>query len=184
MAWWSRLSSGDRSALAVFRAAVGWGVVHVPRPGAIGVFVDVGLQVGGFVGVLMLPLDAEYWPTVGTQSQFKVWWADERMQIRLKPVDLAFLREDFEAVHARLRPNWRARSQRVDAGFRVGDGEPRSAVATTASRSRRPGRLAHTIENPAVPPTDPGHDVAESCPTQLVTPTSKAPDWLRQPPCT
>ncbi len=87
-------------------------VVRVPRPGAIGVFVDVGLPVGGFVDVLMLPLDAAAWPTVGTASQFEVWWADERMQIRLKPVDPAFLREDFEAVHARLRPNWPAEQGR------------------------------------------------------------------------
>lgn len=81
-------------------------VVHVPRHGAIGVFVDVGLPVGGFVDVLMLPLDAEHWPTVGTQSQFEVWWADERMQIRLKPTEARYLCEDFEALQAQLRPNW------------------------------------------------------------------------------
>ena len=83
-------------------------VVHVPRPGAIGVFVEVGLPVSGFVDVLLLPRDAERWPTVGTQSQFEVWWADERMQIRLKPVDPAFLWEDFDAWQARVRPNWLA----------------------------------------------------------------------------
>lgn len=83
-------------------------VVQVPRPGAIGVFVDVGLPVGGFVDVLLLPRDAECWPTVGTESEFEVWWADSRVQIRLKPVDAAFLREDFTVWQARVRPIWSA----------------------------------------------------------------------------
>lgn len=71
-------------------------------------FVDVGLPVGGFVDVLLLPRDAQRWPAVGTESEFEVWWADERMQLRLKPLDPAFLWEDFEAWQARVRPNWSA----------------------------------------------------------------------------
>jgi hypothetical protein len=63
--------------------------------GAIGVFVDLGLAVGGFVDVLMLPFDATQWPTVGTVAEFEIWWMDERPQIRLKPIDPAYLREDF-----------------------------------------------------------------------------------------
>lgn len=35
-------------------------VVAVPRPGAIGVFVDIGRGVGGFVDVLLLPERAEH----------------------------------------------------------------------------------------------------------------------------
>lgn len=41
-------------------------VVKVPRPGAIGIFVDIGLGVGGFVDVLLLPERSEDWPTEGT----------------------------------------------------------------------------------------------------------------------
>jgi hypothetical protein len=71
-------------------------VVWAPRPGAIGIGVDVGLAVGGFVDVLMLPFDPARSPTVGTSAEFEIWWFDERPQIRLKPVDPGFLRDDFE----------------------------------------------------------------------------------------
>lgn len=71
-------------------------VVWVPRPGAIGIGVDVGLAVGGFVDVLMLPFDPAQWPTVGTVAEFEIWWFDERPQIRLRPVDRRFLRDDFD----------------------------------------------------------------------------------------
>ncbi|WP_426361949.1 hypothetical protein [Streptomyces sp. E-08] len=40
--------------------------MKVPRPGAIGIFVDIGLGVGGFVDVLLLPERSEDWPTEGT----------------------------------------------------------------------------------------------------------------------
>lgn len=93
-------------------------IVHVPQPGGIGVFVDVGLPVGGFVDVLLLSRDAERWPTVGTGSEFEVWWADKRVQIRLLPVDPQFVREDFAAYLARWRPGWRAeRGQPVPQGL-------------------------------------------------------------------
>lgn len=36
--------------------------VKVPRPGAIGIFVDIGLGVGGFVDVLLLPERADERP--------------------------------------------------------------------------------------------------------------------------
>ncbi|MFF7446642.1 MULTISPECIES: hypothetical protein [unclassified Streptomyces] len=81
-------------------------VVLVPRPGNIGVFVDIGLAVSGFVDVILLPEHGESWPTVGTVSEFEVWWADERPQVRLKPVDPRFLREDFADYLSRWRPGW------------------------------------------------------------------------------
>lgn len=81
-------------------------VVQVPRPGTIGVFVDIGLVVGGFVDVLLLSEDAARWPTEGTEAEFEVWWVDERPQIRLKPVDTRFLREDFDEWLSRWRPGW------------------------------------------------------------------------------
>ncbi len=57
----------------------------VPRPGTIGVFVFIGLVVGGFVDALLLPDDATQWPTVGTESEFEVWWVDERPQKSTAP---------------------------------------------------------------------------------------------------
>ncbi|MFD0420977.1 S1 domain-containing protein [Streptomyces parvus] len=81
-------------------------VVRVPRPGAIGIFVDIGLPVTGFVDVLLLPSEAERWPREGTESEFEVWWADERPQIRLKPTDPRFVCEDFTEWLTRWRPGW------------------------------------------------------------------------------
>jgi hypothetical protein len=85
-------------------------VVQVPRPGAIGLFVDIGLPVGGFVDVWMLPMAAERWPAEGTVTGFEAWWADAgTMQIRLKPVERAYLREDFDELAARFHPAWPSR---------------------------------------------------------------------------
>ncbi|MET9914608.1 hypothetical protein ABZZ74_49360 [Streptomyces sp. NPDC006476] len=81
-------------------------VTAVPRPGATGIFVDIGLPVGGFVDVLLLPQDAERWPGEGTEAEFEVWWADQRQQVRLKPVDPQFLRDDFARWQADRRPGW------------------------------------------------------------------------------
>ncbi|MEU9202900.1 SUKH-3 domain-containing protein [Streptomyces sp. NPDC048332] len=81
-------------------------VTAVPNPGATGIFIDIGLPVGGFVDVLLLPADAERWPTVGTVAEFEVWWADARSQVRLKPVERKFLREDFDEWLAQWRPGW------------------------------------------------------------------------------
>ena len=81
-------------------------VAAVPNPGATGIFVDIGLPVGGFVDVLLLPSAAERWPAVGTVTEFQVWWADERPQVRLRPVERQFLREDFDEWLARWRPSW------------------------------------------------------------------------------
>ncbi|WP_436988177.1 hypothetical protein [Streptomyces sp. enrichment culture] len=78
----------------------------MPSPGAIGVFVDIGLPVGGFVDVLLLPKSTARWPTEGTETEFEVWWADERSQVRLKPVDPRFVREDFTEWVGRWRPGW------------------------------------------------------------------------------
>ncbi|MFF1916276.1 hypothetical protein ACFVYE_32755 [Streptomyces sp. NPDC058239] len=72
-------------------------IVRVPKPGAIGIFVDLGLSVGGFVDfVLMSRRDPARWPAEGTVTDFEIWWMDERPQIRLKPVDPAYLVEDFD----------------------------------------------------------------------------------------
>lgn len=81
-------------------------VVKVPRPGVIGIFVDIGLSVGGFVDAMWLSGEIEDWPVEGTVADFKIFWADSRQQIRLVPCDSRYLRSDFTAVVDRIRPNW------------------------------------------------------------------------------
>ncbi|MFF8381632.1 hypothetical protein ACF07V_36680 [Streptomyces sp. NPDC015661] len=94
-------------------------VVKVPRPGAIGIFVDIGLSVGGFVDVLLLPEQSDDWPVEGTVADFEIWWADSRQQIRLKPSDSRYLRNDFTDFMGRLRPHWSS-----EAGRPVRDPRP------------------------------------------------------------
>ncbi|MGW7271188.1 hypothetical protein ACWGH5_11760 [Streptomyces sp. NPDC054864] len=99
---WKRIREGLRFG-QVFTGTV----VRVPKPGAIGLFVDIGLPVGGFVDVLLLPTAAEAWPAEGTITSFEVWWAaPERAQIRLKPLEPAYLNEDFDELVASLCPGW------------------------------------------------------------------------------
>jgi hypothetical protein len=93
--------------------------MNVPRPGAIGIFVDIGLSVGGFVDVLLLPAQSEDWPAEGMVAQFEIWWADSRQQIRLKPSDPRYLRNDFADFVERFRPNWAS-----DIGHPVRDPGP------------------------------------------------------------
>ncbi|MFD8417085.1 hypothetical protein ACFV2Q_36015 [Streptomyces sp. NPDC059650] len=98
---WARIRSGLRFG-QVFEGTV----VQVPQPGAIGIFVDIGLSVGGFVDVLLLPEQSDDWPAEGTVADFEIWWADSRQQIRLKPSDSRYLRSDFTDFVGRVRPYW------------------------------------------------------------------------------
>lgn len=98
---WARLRRGLR-----FGQVFAGTVVRVPRPGTIGIFVDIGLSVGGFVDVVMLPRECVDWPTEGTVADFEIWWADDRQQIRLKPADSRYLRHDFTDFVERFRPTW------------------------------------------------------------------------------
>ncbi|MEV4126677.1 hypothetical protein [Nocardia sp. NPDC049707] len=69
----------------------------IPRLGTIGIFIDLGLPIGGFVDVLLLPDDTSKWPAEGTVADFLVWWMDpKRAQIRLVPAESGFRREDFD----------------------------------------------------------------------------------------
>ncbi|GAA2777295.1 hypothetical protein [Streptomyces showdoensis] len=83
-------------------------VVKVPGPGAIGIFVDIGLSVGGFVDVPLLPSEGEDWSAEGTVADFEIWWADSRQQIRLKPSDSRYVRTDFTDFVEHFRPSWPA----------------------------------------------------------------------------
>ncbi|MFD9793724.1 hypothetical protein ACFWXK_22575 [Streptomyces sp. NPDC059070] len=100
---WARIRSG-----LCFGQVFEGTVVKVPRPGAIGIFVDIGLSVAGFVDVLLLPSEGEDWPAQGTVADFEIWWADSRQQIRLKPSDSRYLRTDFTDFVERFRPSWPA----------------------------------------------------------------------------
>ncbi|NUK12795.1 hypothetical protein HRW18_33495, partial [Streptomyces lunaelactis] len=40
--------------------------------------------------------DPARWPAEGCVADFEIWWMGERAQIRLKPVDPAYLVEDFD----------------------------------------------------------------------------------------
>ncbi|WP_431787582.1 hypothetical protein HLK56_00145 [Streptomyces sp. G9] len=111
---WTRIRRGLRFG-QVFEGTV----VKVPRPGAIGIFVDIGLRVGGFVDVLLLPSEGEKWPAEGTVADFEIWWADSGQQIRLKPSDPQYLRTDFTDFVERIRPSWPA-----DVGHPVRDPGP------------------------------------------------------------
>ncbi|MFJ8857066.1 hypothetical protein ACIRD8_01405 [Streptomyces sp. NPDC102451] len=129
VAEWARIRSGLR-----FGQILEGTVVKVPRPGAIGVFVDVGLSVGGFVDVLLLPERGEDWPTEGTVGEFEIWWADSRRQIRLKPADSRYLRDNFADFVERFRPGWPS-----DIGRPVRDpGPPSLEELRATARSDEP----------------------------------------------
>ncbi|MEU0431874.1 hypothetical protein ABZ153_09535 [Streptomyces sp. NPDC006290] len=100
---WDRLRGGLR-----FGQTFQGTVTRVPKPGAVGIFVDMGLAVGGFVDVLFLPTAVEHWPAEGTVAEFELWWADERPQVRLEPADPMLLRDDFDQWQTKWRPGWAA----------------------------------------------------------------------------
>ncbi|HJP74930.1 MAG TPA: hypothetical protein VJ914_11710 [Pseudonocardiaceae bacterium] len=79
-------------------------VAWLPKPGAIGFGVHLGLPIGGFVDALLLPDTADRWPEIGTVADFEVWAMDKRRpQIRRRPVDPAYLRSDFNEWVRRFR---------------------------------------------------------------------------------
>jgi hypothetical protein len=61
-------------------------VTLIPRPGVIGLFVDLGEPPEGFVDVLALPADLQRWPPPGTTADFEVL-QHRHGQVRLWPVD-------------------------------------------------------------------------------------------------
>ncbi|MET8130227.1 hypothetical protein ABZV67_46475, partial [Streptomyces sp. NPDC005065] len=95
-------------------------VAKVPRPGAIGIFVDIGLSVGGFVDVLLLPAESEDWPAEGAVADFEIWWADSRKQIPLKPSDSRYLRSDFTAFVERWRGRRSHSRSRIEVAIQRG----------------------------------------------------------------
>ncbi|MFF4084145.1 hypothetical protein ACFYZN_32795 [Streptomyces sp. NPDC001777] len=47
----------------------------------------IGSGAGGFAAALLPPGREERRPAEGTVTDFEVWWADGRRQVRLKPSD-------------------------------------------------------------------------------------------------
>jgi hypothetical protein len=95
----------------------------VPKPGVIGVFVDLPDGMGGFVDVLTLPRDAKDWPQPGEALRFEVL-QHRRGQVRLWPLEPRFRHDDAapqteaEWRHAKLRyPVGSIVPARVDEAF-------------------------------------------------------------------
>lgn len=89
---WDRVRAG-----LVLGQRLSGAVASVPRLGTIGIFIDLGLPIAGFVDVLLLPFDTGSWPAEGTITDFLVWWMDPKnAQIRLVPAESRFRREDFD----------------------------------------------------------------------------------------
>ena len=87
-------------------------VVRIPRPGAIGIFVDVA-GTPGFVDVLSLPRQVEAWPAVGVTTTFEVL-TRRPGQLRLWPLDPAFRDGPFRTDVSEVE--WLARKERYPVG--------------------------------------------------------------------
>ncbi|WP_433114699.1 hypothetical protein [Micromonospora sp. CA-246542] len=92
-------------------------VVHIPRPGAIGLLVDLGQDVEGFVDVLVLPHDPAEWPSVGAVLTFEVL-QHRPGQVRLFPLDASFRSRTY--LPTNLSPEeWLALKMRFPTGSAV-----------------------------------------------------------------
>ncbi|MFD3745964.1 S1 RNA-binding domain-containing protein [Nocardia sp. NPDC058633] len=80
-------------------------VVQIPRPGAGGLFVDLGTPPWGFVDVSHLPDSPERWPTIGTVTDFEVvHHTHQGHQVRLIPLDPTYRARPRSPIDAhRLR---------------------------------------------------------------------------------
>lgn len=73
-------------------------VFAFPRPGTVGLGIDVGLVVPAFVDTLQLPLDVDRWPPLGASTEFYYLGmvfqsrppGARPAQIRLQPADPKF----------------------------------------------------------------------------------------------
>jgi hypothetical protein len=87
----------------------------IPRPGAIGVFVDLPYGMGGFVDVLKLPGDAGEWPEPGQTLRFEVLQHTPG-QVRLWPLDPRFHHDD---ATPQIEAEWRQAKLRYPVGSTV-----------------------------------------------------------------
>jgi hypothetical protein len=89
-------------------------VSYIPKPGRIGVFVDLGRPPTGFIDVLHLPREERDWPSIGTVASFEV------LQHRWGQVRLFPLGDGIPlAPHSAFRlpeDEWRSRKARYPIG--------------------------------------------------------------------
>jgi hypothetical protein len=88
-------------------------VSAIPRPGAVGLFVDLDGGRQGFVDVLTLPRRPESWPAVGTQTTFEVL-SRRSGQVRLWPLAPEFRSGPLD--NGVSEEEWRAREARHPEG--------------------------------------------------------------------
>ncbi len=92
-------------------------VTRIPKPGAIGLFVDLGREPEGFVDVLHLPNEPARWPAAGTVTAFEIL-QHRPGQVRLLPLDDQFRSPDRQP--GVLTPQqWRAIKDRFPVGTDV-----------------------------------------------------------------
>ncbi|WP_432850702.1 hypothetical protein ACQPXB_08625 [Amycolatopsis sp. CA-161197] len=91
-------------------------VTLIPRPGTIGLFVDLGEPPTGFVDVVHLPRLVDQWPGVGTVTDFEVL-QHRHQQVRLWPLDDAF--RSSTASFWRSEPEWVSVKHRYPVGSEV-----------------------------------------------------------------
>lgn len=92
-------------------------VTRIPRPGTIGLLVDLGHEPQGFVDVLHLPRDPDQWPSVGTVTAFEVLH-HRPAQVRLFPLDQQF-RSPYHLPGTRTLEEWAATRDRFPVGAEV-----------------------------------------------------------------
>jgi hypothetical protein len=84
------------------------------RPGAVGMFVDLGEPPQGFVDVLLLPRSPAVWPPIGMETSFEVL-QHARRQVRLWPLDPVHRHGDVPQF-APAEPEWEALKVRHPVG--------------------------------------------------------------------
>jgi hypothetical protein len=92
-------------------------VARIPKPGVIGLFVDLGQEPEGFADVLHLSRDPGEWPPVGTVTTFEVL-QHRPGQVRLFPLDDRYRSPDrLPGVPA--QEQWLAIKDRFPVGSEV-----------------------------------------------------------------
>lgn len=135
-------------------------ISRVPKPGVIGIFVDLPDGMSGFVDLLTLPWDADDWPAIGQSLRFEVL-QHRPGEVRLWPLDATFRHDDAtpeaetEWRHAKLRyPVGSVVAARVEHVFPAnneyqirfaGDDDPRFCYAHLSWAGQPPvaGTISH-----------------------------------------
>jgi hypothetical protein len=104
------------------------------RPGAIGMFVDLGEPPQGFVDVLLLPASPADWPSIGTEASFEIL-RHRYGQVRLWPLDPVH-RHVKEPRFAPAEPEWEILKARY----------PVAGVVTAQVTGVYPSERAYLVE--------------------------------------